>query len=63
MAKCPICDVNIEIDDTIDIDYDVEFNKTFTLNRVGHCPRCNRNYQWEECYDLTNKLIECLNET
>ena len=52
MAKCPICDVDLEVDDTYDFHYDTEFNMTFILNQIGHCPKCDRNYQWDECYDL-----------
>lgn len=62
MAKCPICDVKLEVDDTCDIYFDADFEMTMTLTKVGHCPKCDRNYQWEEYYDLTNKLIEGLNE-
>ena len=58
-AKCPICDIKLEIDDTYDMEYDSE---TMVLCQVGHCPRCDRNYQWDECYDLTNKSINGLSE-
>ena len=62
MAKCPICDVKLELDDTYDTHFDAEFNMTFILNQVGHCPRCDREYQWDESYDLSNRLIEGLSE-
>ena len=62
MAKCPICDVDLEVDDTYDFHYDTEFNMTFTLKQIDHCPKCDRNYQWHECYDLTNELVEDLSE-
>jgi hypothetical protein len=62
MAKCPICNVDLEIDDTYDIHYDTDFTMTLTLNQLGHCPKCDRDYQWDECYDLTNKLVEGLRE-
>ena len=62
MAKCPICDVDLEVDDTYDTHYDTDFNMTLILNQIGHCPNCDRNYQWDECYDLTNALVEGLSE-
>lgn len=62
MPKCPICDVNLEVDDTYDTHYDTDFNMTLVLNQIGHCPKCDRNYQWDECYDLTNELVEGLSE-
>ena len=62
MAKCLICDVDLEVDDTYDMHYDTDFNMTLTLNQIGHCPKCDRNYQWDECYDLTNALVEGLSE-
>lgn len=43
--KCPHCEVEIEWDDTIDINYD---DDCITLNQVGHCPECDRDYQWEK---------------
>ena len=62
MAKCPICDVDLEVDDTYDTHYDTDFNMILTLNQIGHCPKCDRSYQWDECYDLTNELVEGLSE-
>lgn len=62
MAKCPICDVDLEVDDTYDMHYDTDFGMTLTLNQIGHCPNCDRNYQWDKSYDLTNKLVEGLRE-
>lgn len=62
MAKCPICNVDLEVDDVYDTHYDADYNMTFILNQVGHCPKCDRNYQWDECYDLRNKSIESLSE-
>ena len=68
-AKCPICDIKLENDDTYDTHFDTydthfdtDFNMTLTLNQIGHCPRCKRNYQWDERYVLTNKIIKGLNE-
>ena len=42
--KCPHCNVEIETDDTYDMDYDYE---GICLREVGHCPKCERDFQWE----------------
>lgn len=41
MAKCPICDVDLEVDDTYDMDYD---DDGMTLYQIGHCSKCDREY-------------------
>ena len=46
--KCPHCSVEIETDDRIDIDVDDTFVE---CKMVGHCPACDRNYQWFEVYE------------
>lgn len=43
--KCPHCCVTLEVDDTYDMDYDDE---GIVLRQVGHCPECEREYQWEK---------------
>ena len=43
--KCPHCKTELETDDTYDLDYDYE---GINLRVVGHCPKCDREYQWEE---------------
>ena len=43
MAKCPICDVDLEVDETYDTHCDTDFNMILTLNQIGHCPKCDRN--------------------
>lgn len=45
--KCPHCNDEIETDDRIDIDVDDTFVE---CKVVGHCPTCDRNYQWVEVY-------------
>lgn len=47
--KCPKCGAEIDIDDTIDIDYDDEW---LSLKRIGFCSGCNANYQWVTNYPL-----------
>ena len=41
---CPHCKTELECDDTYDMDYDEE---GITLLQVGHCPKCEREYQWQ----------------
>ena len=43
--KCPHCCVELELDDTYDMDYDDE---GIVLYQIGHCPECNRDYQWQK---------------
>ena len=45
LIKCPHCEVEIEEDDTYDMEYDEE---GIVLRKVGHCPQCDRDYQWEQ---------------
>ena len=47
-AKCPFCKEELEIDESFDID----FEDDYVVNRVaGHCPCCDREFQWEEIYN------------
>ena len=41
--KCPHCNTELECDDTYDFYYDSE---QIALSRVGHCPNCEKDYQW-----------------
>lgn len=43
--KCPHCSVALIENDTYDMDYDYE---GITLRKVGECPECGREYQWEQ---------------
>lgn len=52
--KCPHCNVELEYDDTYDMEYDCE---GIILYEVGHCPKCNRDFQWQQsavCTQWTN---------
>lgn len=40
---CPHCNVELECDDTYDTEYDEE---SVVLLKIGHCPKCNKGYQW-----------------
>ena len=41
---CPCCKALLEQDDTYDMEYDDE---GMTLYMIGHCPHCERDYQWQ----------------
>ena len=43
--KCPHCNVELDTDDVYDMEYDYE---GIILHKVGHCPECGRDYQWDE---------------
>ena len=62
MAKCPICNVELIEDDTYDQSIDESFGMTATFNKIGHCPKCEKEYQWDICYDLENPLVIGLSE-
>ena len=56
--KCPKCDYELEIDDC----YDTETCDDWFVERiVGHCPICDKDYQWERNYKFYNEdeLVEC----
>lgn len=42
--KCPHCKVELEHDDTVDMEYDCE---GMVLYNVGHCPKCEKDFQWQ----------------
>lgn len=48
--KCPHCNEFIEADDRIDIDIDGDYVE---CKMIGHCPTCDRNYQWFDVYGHT----------
>ena len=41
---CPYCNTELEWDDTYDTEYDEE---GITLYQMGHCPKRNREYDWQ----------------
>ena len=45
IPKCPHCSIELELDDTYDMEYD---NEGMILHQIGHCPKCERDYQWDE---------------
>ena len=47
--KCPKCGGVIEHDDT----YDCSIGEDYLVNYcIGYCPNCDREYQWQEEYNL-----------
>ena len=42
--KCPHCNVELECDDTYDT---IVADTVVVLFKVGYCPECGRDYQWE----------------
>ena len=45
---CPICGADLNVIDTFDIDESV--NNIFLL-KVGECPKCKKEYTWEEKFE------------
>lgn len=43
MTKCLYCNSELELDDTYDMEYDED---GIVLYLIGHCPKCNKHYQW-----------------
>lgn len=45
--KCPVCGAELEEDDC----YDTEIGDNLLFDLcVGHCPVCEREYQWSKVY-------------
>lgn len=50
-AECPYCKEELEIDES----YDLSIEDNYVINRVaGHCPNCDKEYQWEEIYQYSH---------
>ena len=61
-VKCPHCNIELVEDDTYRQSIDENCGMVATFYKMGHCPECDRQYQWEVCYDLENPLINGLGE-
>ena len=47
-ATCSNCGAELEQDEC----YDTNFEGSFIANYIaGHCPNCNKEFQWVEVYD------------
>lgn len=50
-AKCPYCKEELEINES----YDLSIEGDYVSSRVaGHCPNCDKEYQWEEIYKYSH---------
>ena len=47
--KCPHCCVVLVEDDCFDMDF--ASDDIIIREIVGHCPECNRGYQWSERFE------------
>lgn len=47
--KCPHCCEVLEEDDCFDMDLVSDY--VIKREIVGHCPECNREYQWTENFE------------
>ena len=61
--KCPHCEVELDLDDTYDIESTYEDGEDVILHQIGTCPECGLVYQWEVRMQLTNHQIEELRLT
>lgn len=61
VAECPYCKEELEIDESYDLDVE---NIYKVINKVvGHCPSCNKEFQWEEIYKYSHfSKLEEINE-
>lgn len=58
MPECKYCNVELELDDTIDEDAD---ESEVAMKEVGHCPKCGKDYKWFDIYKYSHyrDLEEC----
>lgn len=45
--KCPVCDLELEVDEVYDDYYDSEKREE---NWYGHCPKCGKSYHWTNVF-------------
>lgn len=57
---CPHCKAELEMDDTYDMEYDDEY---ILLYHIGHCPKCDKEYQWQASAVFTSWANTDLRET
>lgn len=51
MVKCEECGVELHEDDC----YDTIFkDQEIILLMIGHCPKCEQEYEWEKIYRLAD---------
>jgi hypothetical protein len=52
--KCPHCCVVLVEDDCFDMD--LISDSVIRREVVGHCPECNREYQWTEIFEYQGSV-------
>ena len=52
--KCPHCNEVLEEDDCFDMD--LISDSVIRRELVGHCPECNREYQWTERFEYQGSV-------
>lgn len=62
MPKCLFCDEELIEDDSRNTSLDEECGMTAAFHKEGHCPNCEKEYEWDVCYDLENPYITDLGE-
>lgn len=58
MPNCPECNTELSLTECTDIDFQGTNETVATMQ--GICPKCKRNYTWEEIYEF--KKIKNLEE-
>lgn len=48
MAKCKICNVELELDDALDAYLE---DPKVIVKEDGHCPKCGKNYIWFDYFE------------
>lgn len=51
--KCPYCDVELEIEDSVDISIGWD---TLRESVIGICPKCEKNFMWDRIYNFTTEV-------
>ena len=51
-AKCSYCKEELKIDESYE--FGIEGTDMVIDRVVGHCPNCNKEYQWEEIYKYSH---------
>ena len=57
--KCAVCGSKVEHDDTVDLEHT---GSGYIEKCVGHCPKCNRQYYWENSYFFLKTIFIELEE-
>ena len=47
--NCPYCKVELDFDDHYDMYDDGD---SIIVKAIGHCPKCKKNFKWEDVFTL-----------